>query len=600
MITSFSGGYNGNVPGPTLRFTAGSTRKVVLNNLLADIDNPSTPENDHNSPNSTNFHTHGLHVSSLAPGDNVQTVVPPQTSYEFTYDVPASHMGGTHWYHPHHHGSTALQAGGAAAGLLIIEDAEGEVPDVISAMLEIPLIITHVDMELLQEIQEEFNTALWQVKGTSDAVLLVNGQTTPTLAVTEGVWMRFRMLYAAIESTATLAFTASSSGVSCEMGLMAKDGVYLEVFPRRVTELPLYPGARADVAVRCTGSGTVYLGSGNLNLSRRRLTPEAEQETMHRRILLQGGGGGGGSGGGGGGPPPSGGGPPGRATGPNAGERGTGRDGGREGETDSVEGLVLTLEVSSSGISAQPDLPYVRVQRPCYLANTLEATPDVTQSLSLGGGGLVLNGQVYESGSYLNADTPFETGQLVQLKLSGIDFHPFHMHVNSYQITSDLGCSGYFQKGDWHDTLYISGGSTFANVNFFTDLFAGNAMVHCHILEHEDQGMMGMFLIGGTEGATYADAEILEPTCHRGATRGFVLEEKAPQASASCVAEKTDWVILGVGSGAGLLLLLTMGVCYMHWRKKSNQSQADKAALAKPAIELKNIPVANLKHSTEV
>jgi FtsP/CotA-like multicopper oxidase with cupredoxin domain len=48
-------------------------------------------------PNTTNLHTHGLHISSASPGDNVLHVVEPQTDYEYTYEIPANHAGGTFW-----------------------------------------------------------------------------------------------------------------------------------------------------------------------------------------------------------------------------------------------------------------------------------------------------------------------------------------------------------------------------------------------------------------------------------------------------------------------------------------------------------------------
>ena len=62
-------------------------------------------------PNTTNIHTHGLHVSSMAPGDDPFQIIAPGSELTSHFQIPAYHMGGTHWYHPHHHGSTALQAG---------------------------------------------------------------------------------------------------------------------------------------------------------------------------------------------------------------------------------------------------------------------------------------------------------------------------------------------------------------------------------------------------------------------------------------------------------------------------------------------------------
>jgi FtsP/CotA-like multicopper oxidase with cupredoxin domain len=64
----------------------------------------------------SNLHTHGLHVSSkgledglAAQSDNIFAVVEPGTTEEFAFATPANHMGGTFWYHPHHHHATALQ-----------------------------------------------------------------------------------------------------------------------------------------------------------------------------------------------------------------------------------------------------------------------------------------------------------------------------------------------------------------------------------------------------------------------------------------------------------------------------------------------------------
>ena len=44
---------------------------------------------------------------------------------------------------------------------------------------------------------------------------------------------------------------------------------------------------------------------------------------------------------------------------------------------------------------------------------------------------------------------------------------------------------GYFSQGDWHDT-YLSVDEA-SSVRFQTDRFTGRMVVHCHILEHEDE-----------------------------------------------------------------------------------------------------------------
>lgn len=61
----------------------------------------------------------------MAPGDSVFVVLEPGNFNKYTYKILDDHAGGTFWYHAHHHGSTALQVGGGAAGVLIVEDQEG-------------------------------------------------------------------------------------------------------------------------------------------------------------------------------------------------------------------------------------------------------------------------------------------------------------------------------------------------------------------------------------------------------------------------------------------------------------------------------------------
>ena len=46
-------------------------------------------------------------------------------------------------------------------------------------------------------------------------------------------------------------------------------------------------------------------------------------------------------------------------------------------------------------------------------------------------------------------------GSIIEYNLQGINAHPFHNHVNSFQLTADPAdtASGWFRAGDWHDVL---------------------------------------------------------------------------------------------------------------------------------------------------
>jgi FtsP/CotA-like multicopper oxidase with cupredoxin domain len=81
---------------------------------------------------------------------------------------------------------------------------------------------------------------------------------------------------------------------------------------------------------------------------------------------------------------------------------------------------------------------------------------------------------------------------------SGMD-HPFHQHVNPAQILSVSGgdagyASLYTSAPAWKDTVLIP---KWGSVQMLVPImdFKGMAMFHCHILEHEDIGMMGMWHI---------------------------------------------------------------------------------------------------------
>ena len=70
--------------------------------------------------NSTNLHTHGLWINPAGNSDNILITVRPQVKFQYEYNIPPDHPAGTFWYHPHLHGSTALQVGSGMAGALII------------------------------------------------------------------------------------------------------------------------------------------------------------------------------------------------------------------------------------------------------------------------------------------------------------------------------------------------------------------------------------------------------------------------------------------------------------------------------------------------
>jgi len=104
----------------------------------------------------------------------------------------------------------ALQAGGGAAGLLIVEDEPGAVPPEVEAMAEMPLMLTFVEAGPA-DLQSAFNGAFWASRPRP--LLLANGLVAPTWTVAAGAWYRLRICYNTVgHRLLTLALAQTDTG----------------------------------------------------------------------------------------------------------------------------------------------------------------------------------------------------------------------------------------------------------------------------------------------------------------------------------------------------------------------------------------------------
>lgn len=120
--------YGGCKSGPIIEAVPGDTLRIDLINKLSVADPSCAP----NPPpglgvppgvgcyNTTNLHTHGLHVSPTGNSDNVLLDIAPQTTFPYEINIPDDHPSGTFWYHAHRHGSTAVNVTSGGNGVLII------------------------------------------------------------------------------------------------------------------------------------------------------------------------------------------------------------------------------------------------------------------------------------------------------------------------------------------------------------------------------------------------------------------------------------------------------------------------------------------------
>lgn len=259
--------YNGRIPGPTLRLSPNDTLTINFTNALLPRGR-TYRRNVISAPADTNLHFHGLFVSGELPSDDTTVVVSPGRSLLYSARLPREHMPGTHWLHPHRHGSTSIQVGGGAASAIIVQDPPNTLPSPVAAARDVLLFLQPLRLPELREVVRESADTLFRAAVTHprdrDNVVLVNGQVRPVVRAAANEWLRLRVVHAGwLPENIRLSVVRTGADVAdaaarCEMQLLAKDGIYIRDFPRAITKAFLPAAGRADVMVRCPSKRTTY------------------------------------------------------------------------------------------------------------------------------------------------------------------------------------------------------------------------------------------------------------------------------------------------------------------------------------------------------
>ena len=126
---------------PTLRMNPGDLLILRLKNALNSFESGTAPHtHDHAndakpsdpcssgrmSLTSTNLHFHGMTIPPVCHQDEVlkTSVQPGDPPFEYRFRVPENEPPGLYWYHPHIHGFSKAQVLGGASGALIVEGIE--------------------------------------------------------------------------------------------------------------------------------------------------------------------------------------------------------------------------------------------------------------------------------------------------------------------------------------------------------------------------------------------------------------------------------------------------------------------------------------------
>lgn len=412
---------------------------------------------------------------------------PPQPEPKFKYVM--GQAPGTHWYHAHKHGSTSIQSLNGMAGALILtaDDYDGKLTQTMKGVEEKVLV--------LQQFQVQPNMErTGGVNGASSAPanspgILVNGQLQPQITMRTNEVQWWRIINGSIEGGKSGSFVCSFWGPGANNAgtpvfyQIAQDGVqfnwnnYKTQLENPPTNFILAPGNRVDLLVRAPSASGAKLAFGVY-------IPNTT--------------------------PPS---------------------------TPRPTNILATINVISGTGTYNQTWPKTESEYPkqpefLHDINEVSECRSLKYQMSANGAPPLINGRRFEEGRVDEAmllDTRQEW-TIKNYSTKGNALHPFHIHVNPFQVleifdpTLSLGAAFGVGKaasfGDWSkvhspdpnlqpfilpapwvwwDTFPLPLATTDSHgtvvpgyIKFRTHFadFAGKFVNHCHILAHEDRGMM--------------------------------------------------------------------------------------------------------------
>lgn len=439
-------GVNGSYLGPTIRCRAGDHVTMRVTNTL---DEPTT------------LHWHGLHVPARHDGGPHQVVQPGGT---WSPDFDIKQNASLCWYHAHLMGRTGDQVVRGLAGLFLIEDDDSRALGLPSeyGVDDIPLIIQ--DRRFNRDGSFDYLSAMPDtMMGYKGNVILVNGTVEPYVTLRRQR-TRLRILNASNSRIYTL-----GRDDGAELVVIGSDGGLLEQ-PVRQRRLRLGPGERAELLVELPSNRTVRLMSYPDAIG-------AGRGMMGPGMMM----------------------------------------GGMAGNTETFPVIELRTETVEPTASPLPTkLIQVANWTPSQAARRRTFTLDMAMMGMMGGGmmgrgmmgggmmrgGMMGNGSMGINGRPMNMNriderVPLGSIEIWEIRNTTPLAHPFHIHNVQFRILDRNGRAPLPHERGLKDTVLVDPGSAVRFITEFADYADATHpyMYHCHILEHEDAGMMGQFVV---------------------------------------------------------------------------------------------------------
>jgi FtsP/CotA-like multicopper oxidase with cupredoxin domain len=461
-------GYNNNLPTPippTLYLDPNDTLDLTLNDEMevSQFQNHTPP-----IPTGTNLHFHGFNVSpnnlgdNSAPTDSVYIDIQPPAvskalnSYEYKIPLPSSHPKGSFWYHPHPHGATEPQLLGGMAGLIVIRGLlETYYPEVSNLIGDKVYDTIGKDPDPSTVVERVFLLKDYVPSSGMGgcATKAVNGLLAGNVNVTSHLPQLWRFANAGADQFYRLQIV-DETNTAVKMYVVAVDGnpataasCTPNACPNVVTDLPIAPGSRMDVLIQFVANKTYNLndlgttaGDPNCPMQLGTITVTGDDQPILLPSLLK-----------------------------------------------------STVPIPVPGSLA-----------PCTIVDATGKTVDVTvqfETISTTGSqqfSVLPNEQPYQpqTVNYIVQNAPCTSTWTITNNTTptsrGPEAHVFHIHQTDFLVQpptqTDPASGVYVAAPGYQDTLTVPTGATATVLIPFE--IPGYFVYHCHILNHEDLGMM--------------------------------------------------------------------------------------------------------------